>query len=64
MPSYQAEAVTHYLKNASFLPQPSFYNATGRAYPDISALSSMFTIVIAGIPMPGVSGTIGIKFDS
>merc|ERR1719379_2376088 len=32
------------------------YNASGRAYPDISAQASNF-FVISGFPMPGVSGT-------
>jgi len=57
MPQYQKAAVAQYLSTGQDLPNPSFYNGTGRAYPDVSALSSAFTIVIYAIPMPGVSGT-------
>lgn len=58
MPPYQVDAVTAYLAadNAT-LPPAHFFNASGRAYPDISALSSGFTIVLDGIPLPGVAGT-------
>jgi tripeptidyl-peptidase-1 len=37
-PSYQKQAISNYFKNAQDLPNPSFYNITGRAYPDVSAL--------------------------
>eukprot|EP00300_Choanocystis_sp_HF-7_P003460 c12644_g1_i1.p2 GENE.c12644_g1_i1~~c12644_g1_i1.p2 ORF type:complete len:564 (+),score=109.28 c12644_g1_i1:30-1721(+) len=58
MPEYQADAVAAYMSlNSSYIPPAKYYNATGRAYPDISALSSGFIIVIDGIPMPGVAGT-------
>jgi len=46
-PSYQDSAVEAFL-NSSNLPAPHFYNATGRAYPDISALAVDFTIVVDG----------------
>jgi len=56
-PAYQKQAIANYCKNAQDLPNPSFYNLSGRAYPDVSALSSGFTVVIYGIPTPGVAGT-------
>lgn len=42
MPSWQKAAVSQYLSVAQDLPNPSFYNATGRAYPDVSALRYLF----------------------
>merc|ERR1719378_2052142 len=56
-PSWQAEAVSTYLSTASDLPDASFYNASGRGYPDISALSQGFVVVIDLAPTPGVAGT-------
>jgi len=57
MPDYQKAAVAHYFQNASDLPPSNLYNRTGRAYPDISALSSGFIIVVDLIPVPFVAGT-------
>jgi tripeptidyl-peptidase-1 len=56
-PSYQTDAVSYYLAHANNLPAPSFYNRTGRAYPDVSALSFGFVVVINLVPFPGVAGT-------
>ena len=39
------------------LPPASFYNAKGRAYPDVSAASSGFWVVSNLVPLPGVAGT-------
>merc|ERR1712000_192545 len=58
-PQYQKTAVESYLKNAKklgTLPPASFYNVTGRAYPDIAAFSSNFWVIYSLLPMP-VSGT-------
>mmetsp|Transcript_50389 Transcript_50389/g.98765 ORF Transcript_50389/g.98765 Transcript_50389/m.98765 type:complete len:553 (-) Transcript_50389:1148-2806(-) len=58
MPKYQAQAVSSYLSSASSLPDKSVgYNTSNRAYPDISAQASDFTVVANGIPLPGVAGT-------
>eukprot|EP00026_Physarum_polycephalum_P002529 Phypoly_transcript_02536.p1 GENE.Phypoly_transcript_02536~~Phypoly_transcript_02536.p1 ORF type:complete len:559 (+),score=75.66 Phypoly_transcript_02536:150-1826(+) len=57
-PAYQDAAVTHYLANNNHtLPPASYFNVTGRAYPDVSALSQGFEIVVNKIPLPGVAGT-------
>eukprot|EP00761_Pharyngomonas_kirbyi_P011683 gb/GECH01011709.1/.p1 GENE.gb/GECH01011709.1/~~gb/GECH01011709.1/.p1 ORF type:complete len:583 (+),score=146.86 gb/GECH01011709.1/:1-1749(+) len=56
-PSYQSDAVDHYFDTAEGLPPKSKYNHTSRGYPDVSALSSGFVVVIDRIPMPGVAGT-------
>ena len=71
MPAWQTEAVEAYLKNqvvfpdsnvklqgqvASF-PKPSYYNASGRAYPDVSAQATGFMVVAGGGTEPGVAGT-------
>eukprot|EP01102_Stenamoeba_stenopodia_P022621 TRINITY_DN950_c0_g1_i2.p1 TRINITY_DN950_c0_g1~~TRINITY_DN950_c0_g1_i2.p1 ORF type:complete len:582 (+),score=143.33 TRINITY_DN950_c0_g1_i2:34-1746(+) len=57
-PSWQDDAVTSYIQNqASSLPDQKYWNATGRAYPDVSALASGFIIVINRVPLPGVGGT-------
>jgi len=56
-PAYQNDAVVAYLANSTNLPAASFYNASGRAYPDISALSAGFVVVVNLVPLPGVAGT-------
>ena len=52
-PDHQAEAVDHYLSTTSGLPPSSSFNATGRGYPDISAIAvdgtSQSSPVFAGI---------------
>jgi tripeptidyl-peptidase I len=55
-PSYQKEAVAEFFKNSPHLPAKHFYNATGRGYPDVAALSAGFWVTYAGIPTP-VAGT-------
>ncbi len=58
MPSWQKDAVASYLENGKDLPSPSRgYNKSGRAYPDIAAQASDFTVVANRIPNPGVAGT-------
>ncbi|KAM4697237.1 tripeptidyl-peptidase 1 [Discoglossus pictus] len=57
MPDYQASAVSHYLKSPVKLPPGSYYNHSGRAYPDVAALSDNYWVVTNGIPIPWVSGT-------
>jgi tripeptidyl-peptidase-1 len=58
MPQWQAAAVASYFANGQGLPSPSVgYNKTGRAYPDIAAQASDFTVVANRIPEPGVAGT-------
>ncbi|KAM6144708.1 tripeptidyl-peptidase 1 [Phoenicopterus ruber ruber] len=57
MPDYQAAAVRHFLRSASKLPPSSYYNSSGRAYPDLSALSDNYWVVTNRIPVPWVSGT-------
>lgn len=54
--SWQDAAVKNYLATASPLPNRSFYNATGRAYPDVSALGTNFQVYIGGV-WNSVSGT-------
>jgi len=39
-PSWQAAAVAAYLKSGVTLPPSTYFNATGRAYPDVSAIGS------------------------
>jgi len=57
MPAYQSAAVKAYLTGKG-LPSTSVgYNASNRAYPDISAQASGFTVVSNRIPEPGVAGT-------
>nr|XP_057946949.1 tripeptidyl-peptidase 1 [Doryrhamphus excisus] len=58
MPDYQASAVAGYLKSVEeTLPPKSYFNVSGRAYPDMAALSDNYWVVINRIPMPWVSGT-------
>merc|ERR1719203_249047 len=57
MPDWQKDAVAGYLKQSGVPNATSKgYNASGRAFPDISAQAVMF-FVVAGIPQPGVAGT-------
>jgi len=46
-PSYQNDAVTKYFMTSN-LPPASYYNASGRGYPDIAAFATDFTIVVGG----------------
>ncbi|XP_015234694.1 PREDICTED: tripeptidyl-peptidase 1 [Cyprinodon variegatus] len=58
MPDYQASAVQGYLKSVkATLPPQSYFNTSGRAYPDIAALSDNYWVVSNRVPIPWVSGT-------
>ncbi|XP_066846261.1 tripeptidyl-peptidase 1 [Anser cygnoides] len=57
MPDYQAAAVRSFLRSAAKLPPSSYYNSSGRAYPDLAALSDNYWVVTNRIPLPWVSGT-------
>jgi tripeptidyl-peptidase-1 len=56
-PSWQTDAVHNYLTTAQGVPPASYYNASGRGFPDISAQAMGFTVVANLIPVPGVAGT-------
>nr|XP_054379954.1 tripeptidyl-peptidase 1 isoform X1 [Pongo abelii] len=56
-PSYQEEAVTKFLSSSPHLPPSSYFNASGRAYPDVAALSDGYWVVSNRVPIPWVSGT-------
>lgn len=54
----QTTAVNSYLKTvAASLPPKSYFNTSGRAYPDMAALSDNYWVVINRVPVPWVSGT-------
>uniref|UniRef100_A0A4W5RG55 Tripeptidyl peptidase I n=1 Tax=Hucho hucho TaxID=62062 RepID=A0A4W5RG55_9TELE len=57
MPDYQVGAVEGYLKSVSGLPPKTYFNTSGRAYPDIAALSDNYWVVTDRVPIPWVSGT-------
>ncbi|XP_004540603.1 tripeptidyl-peptidase 1 isoform X1 [Maylandia zebra] len=58
MPDYQTTAVNSYLKTvAASLPPKSYFNTSGRAYPDMAALSDNYWVVSNRVPVPWVSGT-------
>ncbi|XP_073725785.1 tripeptidyl-peptidase 1 [Misgurnus anguillicaudatus] len=57
MADYQADAVGKYLKSAQPLPPQSYFNTSGRAYPDLAALSDNYWVVTNRVPVPWVSGT-------
>lgn len=58
MPDYQASAVEGYLKSVTAtLPPQSYFNTSGRAYPDMAALSDNYWVVCNKVPIPWVSGT-------
>jgi len=57
MPSWQKTAVSEYLTSQKAkLPPASYFNASGRAFPDISAIGHNFIIIANGGLMP-VGGT-------
>ncbi len=56
LPSWQKDAVQTYLSTATGLPKPTFYNASGRAYPDVSALGTNYEVFVQG-QLESVSGT-------
>lgn len=53
IPDYQKDAVSKYLVK---YPDHSMFNASGRAYPDVSAFATDFVIIDDGFPQP-VDGT-------
>lgn len=55
-PDYQKQVVQNYLNTAGRIPSKSYFNPSGRAYPDVSAFAVNFEIVVMGIPLP-VAGT-------
>ncbi|KAI1895580.1 hypothetical protein AGOR_G00107700 [Albula goreensis] len=57
MPDYQVSAVNAYLKSMQALPPSTYFNTSGRAYPDIAALSDNYWVVTNRVPIPWVSGT-------
>ena len=60
MPSYQKDAVSAYLATSKVkIPdaKKNGYDSSKRAYPDIAAQATDFTVVSDLIPMPGVAGT-------
>lgn len=56
IPAYQQAAVTRYLQTRRIPTSPGYFNKTGRAYPDISALGAAFHTYIHGY-VTSVSGT-------
>ncbi|TRY59671.1 hypothetical protein DNTS_027407 [Danionella cerebrum] len=57
MPDYQADAVGGYLNNTQSLPPETYFNTSGRAYPDMAALSDNYWVVSNRVPIPWISGT-------
>lgn len=55
MPSYQRSAVQAYL-NSGVAPESKYFNASGRAYPDVAAFATNFAIFMNGFEV-AVSGT-------
>uniref|UniRef100_A0A8C9AV50 Tripeptidyl peptidase 1 n=1 Tax=Prolemur simus TaxID=1328070 RepID=A0A8C9AV50_PROSS len=55
--AFQEEAVAQFLSSSPHLPPSSYFNASGRAYPDVAALSDGYWVVSNSVPIPWVSGT-------
>ncbi|CAN2390892.1 Pro-kumamolisin [Pristimantis euphronides] len=53
----KVSAVSTYLKSLVKMPPESYYNRSGRAYPDVAALSDNYWVVTNRVPIPWVSGT-------
>merc|ERR1712072_1046608 len=45
-PRFQKDAVSAYLQSGVKLPPASYYSASGRAYPDVSAMGNNFLVYI------------------
>ncbi|GMF19206.1 unnamed protein product [Phytophthora lilii] len=56
IPEYQRTAVDRYLKTRNIPITPGFFNASGRAYPDVAALGAGFLVYMNG-RLSSVSGT-------
>uniref|UniRef100_A0A8C5BFP9 Tripeptidyl-peptidase 1 n=1 Tax=Gadus morhua TaxID=8049 RepID=A0A8C5BFP9_GADMO len=57
-PDYQASAVKAYMQTVGGgLPPLTYFNTSGRAYPDLAALSDNYWVVSNRMPVPWVSGT-------
>jgi subtilase family serine protease len=56
MPSYQTTAVNAYLNSGVVLPGAGYFNASGRAFPDIAAVGHNVIIIDGGAAQP-VGGT-------
>jgi len=53
MPSWQTSVVQAYLKSGVALPPASYFNASGRAYPDVAAIGSDVLIYQGGLQVVG-----------
>jgi tripeptidyl-peptidase-1 len=56
MPAWQAEAVNWYLNNCPTVPKRTWFNASGRALPDISAFGDNVRIILGG-DVTSIGGT-------
>ncbi|KAF2069000.1 hypothetical protein CYY_009683 [Polysphondylium violaceum] len=48
MPSYQQDVVEAYLKSGAVFPKNTYFNASNRAFPDVSALGHNYYIIAGG----------------
>ncbi|KAL6075503.1 polynucleotide 3'-phosphatase [Balamuthia mandrillaris] len=55
-PSYQQQAIDHFLQTSEKLPPQSYWNRSGRGIPDVSALATNYQVVMQG-EWGGASGT-------
>jgi tripeptidyl-peptidase I len=55
-PAWQKSAIATYLASGALLPPAGDFNATGRGYPDVSALGHNYIIWADGAPLQ-VDGT-------
>jgi len=53
MPTWQTSVVQAYLKSGVALPPSTYYNASGRAYPDVAAIGTGVVIYQGGIQVVG-----------
>eukprot|EP01126_Amoeba_proteus_P024427 TRINITY_DN2461_c0_g1_i10.p1 TRINITY_DN2461_c0_g1~~TRINITY_DN2461_c0_g1_i10.p1 ORF type:complete len:592 (-),score=87.73 TRINITY_DN2461_c0_g1_i10:37-1812(-) len=62
LPVYQSEAVAAYLNSGQELPPESYFNRTGRGYPDVATLGSNILVVKNGevVPVSGTSSSLSI----
>lgn len=55
-PAYQKDAVSAYLNGGTALPPSSYFNSTGRGYPDVAAFGNDVLVNVGG-NLEGVGGT-------
>lgn len=55
-PDFMGDAIANYLDATNPIPPANYFNASGRGYPDISGIATLYPIILAGEETP-IGGT-------